>query len=327
MQSQGRGRCANRHAVLYVQMRRPPSGIGVSNIAMMGSTSTVASRRWRRTPPIAPPLAQTANSLSLQLCRLSDGAVIDLAGTAEHTVSFVVGRPAVLEYHDGGRIVRATYQPREGWLIPAGIPASFTLVGGGAIACLRLSATWLAEAAAAEFNLDADRITVLQRLRLRDAFLWVLVAGLLRRNRSLPVLDRLVQDALALGLACYLIREHSSAAALSRRTGHHGRVLVSDFLDDVVAWELGLSELAQIIGVAAGELMACFSDADAEHLRIHVECARLQLRGAAICGSDALLRQPRGQRGRRLRLLTPDADVVSYFVFGCPAAQCGSTPA
>jgi hypothetical protein len=273
-----------------------------------------------------------AESLSLQLCRLSNGAVIDVPRTTQHTVSFVVGRPAVLEYHAGGRIVRATYQPREGWLIPAGIPASFTVVGDAVIACLRLSATWLAEAAAAEFNLDANRITVLQRLRLRDAFLWVLVAGLLRRNRSVPVLDRLVCEALALGLACYLIREHSSAtAALSRTTGHDDRALVSDFLDDVVAWELGLGELAQVIGVAAGELMACFSDADAERLRIHVESARLQLRGATSAGADGFLPQfpqPRSQNGRRLRLVTPAGDdVVSYFVFGCPAAECGSTPA
>jgi hypothetical protein len=272
----------------------------------MGNTATVASRRGQHTAPSAPQVTRTAaESLSLQLCRLSNGAVIDVPGAAEHTVSFVVGRPAVLEYPDRGRIVRATYQPREGWLIPAGIPASFTVVGGAVIACLRLSATWLAEAAAAEFNLEADRITVLQRLRLRDAFLWVLVAGLLRRNRSLPVLDRLVRDALALGLASYLLREHSSAAAaLCRTRGHDGRALASDFLDDVVAWELGLGEFAQNIGVAAGELMACFSDADAERLRMHVE------------------------RARRLRLVTPAGDdVVSYFVFGCPAAECGSTPA
>jgi hypothetical protein len=269
-----------------------------------------------------------AESLSLRLCRLSNGAVVDVSGSAEHTVSFVVGRPAVLEYHDGGRIVRATYQPREGWLIPAGIPASFTVVGGAVIACLSLSATWLADAAAAEFNLDADRITVLQRLRLRDAFLWVLVAGLLRRNRSLPVLDRLVRDALALGLACYLIREHSSAAAaLSRTSGHDGRALVSDFLDDVVARELGMAELAPIVGVAAGELMACFADADAQRLRMHVERARLQLRGAPIPGPDAFrpqIPQLRSQGGRRLRLVTPTGDdVASYFVFGCPAAECG----
>jgi hypothetical protein len=294
---------------------------------MMRSAPIVDSRRWRRPSPVPTHVRVAGESISLRLCQYCDDAVIDLSGSAEHTVSFVVGRTVVVEYRDGGRRVRETYQPREGWLIPAGVPMSFALVGGGVIAYLRLSAAWFAEAAAEEFGLQADRITLRERPRLQDSFLWVLVAGLLRRNRILPALDPLVRDALALGLACYLIRVHSSTAvALARTTGRDDRALVSDFLDDVVGWELGLGELAQVIGVAAGELMACFSDADAERLQIHVERARVHVHGAHIPGSDASppeFAQPLSHAGGRLRLVSPTGgDVASYFVFGCPAAEC-----
>src|SRR5580700_8254869 len=255
-------------------MRMPSSGIRVSNITMC-SARIVDSRPWRSAVPIPAQVRRAAGeSISLRLCRYSSDAVIDLPGASEHTVCFVVGRPALIEYCHGGKSVRETYQPREGWLIPAGVPTSFRLIGEAVIAYLGLSGAWFAEAAAAEFGLEAERLTLLERPRLRDAFLWMLVAGLLRRNRILPALDALVRDAVALGLACYLIRAHSSVAeGLTRTISGEDRALVSDFLDDVVALELGLGELAQVIGVAEGELMACFSDGDAERLRIHMKRA------------------------------------------------------
>src|ERR1700740_1961205 len=184
------------------------------NGALMRRAAIVDSRRGRPIPP-APAHVRTiaGESISLRLCRFCEDAVVDIPGRAEHTVFFVVGRPAVFEYLDGGRGVRETYQPREGRLIPAGVPTSFRLVGAAVIAYLRLSAAWFAEAAAAGFGLQADRVSLMEGRRLQDAFLWVLVEGLLRRKRIVPALDPLVREAVALGLACYLIREHSSAAA------------------------------------------------------------------------------------------------------------------
>jgi len=305
------------------------SGVVVFNGAPMRRAAIVDSRRWRTMPPVPAPVRTIAGgSISLRLCRFGEDAVVDIPGHAEHTVSFVVGRPAVFEYLDGGRRVRETYQPREGRLIPAGVPTSFRLVGAAVIAYLRLSAAWFAKAAAAGFGLQADRVSLMERRRLRDTFLWVLVAGLLRRNRIVPALDPLVREAVALGLACYLIREHSSAAeVLARAAGKRDQALVSDFLDDVVAWELGLGELAQVIGVAAGELMACFSDGDAEGLRNHIErlCIHMQSAHAAGSGTglaDSPPPRPVGRGGGQLHLLSSSGfDVASDFVFGCAAPQ------
>ena len=306
----------------------PSRGIRVSNTTNMCSARIVDSSRGRNGPPIPAHARRIAGeSISLRLCRCGSDAVIDMPGAPEHTVSFVVGRPAVVEYCDGRKSVRESYQPREGWLIPAGVRTSFRLVGAAVIACLGLSSPWFAEAAASEFGLEADRIALLERPRLRDTFLWMVVAGLLRRNRILPALDPLVRDALALGLACYLIRGHSSVAeGLGRTVGRDDRALVSDFLDDVVASELGLGQLAQVIGVAEGELMACFSDADTERLRIHMQRVHVAACRTPRPGSDAFRPQPPRRLSRTvgaLRLMSPARDdVASYFVFGCPAAEC-----
>jgi hypothetical protein len=299
------------------------------NGALMRRAAIVDSRRGRTMPPVPARVRTIAGeSISLRLCRFCEDTVVDIPGRAEHTVFFVVGRPAVFEYLDGGRSVRETYQPREGRLIPAGVATSFRLVGAAVIAYLRLSAAWFAEAAAAGFGLRADRISLMERRRLQDTFLWVLVAGLLRRNRIVPALDPLVREAVALGLACYLIREYSSAAdALARPAGKRDQALVSDFLDDVVAWELGLGELAQVIGVAEGELMACFSDGDAERLRNHIERLRIHAQSAHAAGSGASLAaspppQPVGRAGGQLQLVSSSGfDVASDFVFGCAAPE------
>jgi hypothetical protein len=131
----------------------------------------------------------------------------------------------------------------------------------------------------------------------------------------IPPLDPLVRDTVALGLACYLIREHSSAAEpLTNTTAKRDRALVSDFIDGNVAGELGLPELAQDIGVAAGELIACFSDGDAPRPRMHTERAHA-LRAAGLVPSVA---EPVHRAGGQPRLLSAlRFDVTPFPVFRC----------
>jgi hypothetical protein len=288
----------------------------VSNIPVTLIATVVDSPRWQPMPTNPPRVPRfEADSVSVRLCHFRRDAVIDVPGNADHRLYFVVGRPAVFELRDCGKTVRETYQPGEGRIVPTGVPVSFRLVGASITAHLCLNAAWFAEAAAAEFGFHADHICVMERRRLRDAFLWVLVAGLLRRSHILPPLDPLVRDAVALGLACYLIREHSSAAEpLANTTAKRERALVSDFIDDIVAGELGLPELARDIGVAEGELIACFSDGDAPRLRMHLERAHAR-RAAGLVPSVA---KPEQRAGGRLRLISAlDFDITPFPVFGC----------
>lgn len=260
--------------------------------------------------------------ISLRHYRFDENAVIELPAITELTLCFAVGRPAVLEHRIHGRWVRRTYWPGEGWIIPAGAPVSSRMVGSALIAHLYLSDKWSGEAAAEEFGPAAHRVCLTERPRVRDAFLWVLAAGLLRRIRIGPAVDRMVLDALALALACHLVRAHSSVEA----TGLHAsgsnrerdRPLVSDFIDEMVVDEVGLDEFADAIGVAKHEMMACFVEGDAERLRAYIENPQIRRARAYLQAS----RNPLKHVARDLGFKSPAAlDTALFFACGCTAAE------
>jgi len=260
--------------------------------------------------------------ISLRHYRFDENAVIELPGITELTLCFAVGRPAVLEHRIHGRWLRRTYRPGEAWIIPAGAPVSSRVVGSALIAHLYLSDKWFDDAAAEEFGPAARRVCLTERPRVRDAFLWVLAAGLLRRIRVGQALDRMVLDALALGLACHLVRAHSSVEAtrVHANSAHRerDRPLVSDFIDEIVVGEVGLDEFADAIGVAKHEMTACFVDGDAERLRAHIENRKIRRARACLQAS----RNPLRHVARDLGFKSPAAlDTALYFACGCTAAE------
>jgi AraC-like DNA-binding protein len=269
-------------------------------------------------------------AISLRQYRLDDDAVIELPAMAEHTMCFVVGRAAVFEQRDGARWVRRTYRAGEGRIVPAGVSVSARVIGSAVTAHLHMRAAWFDGAAVDEFGIDSKPVRILARPWLQDAFLWLFAAGLLRRTRVDPALDGMIMDAAALGLACYLIRVHSSASDRCRpELSERGRGVVADFIDDEVAAELGLDELAQAIGVAPRALLACFVEADVESLRAHMGHWRIRralhlLRGSAI-PLDAIARDLGFSSRAAL-------DIASQFAVGCTAVELrgfsanGATP-
>jgi AraC-like DNA-binding protein len=263
---------------------------------------------------------QAAGSpISLRQYRFDDDAVIELPGLVEHTMCFVVGRTAVFEKEDRGHRVRRVYRAGEGGIVPAGASVSFRLIGSAITTHLYMNAAWFDAAAAAELGIDSKRVRLLARSWLEDSFLWMFAAGLLRRTRVGPPLEGMICDAAALGLACYLIRAHSSASDRFRPAqSTQGRGQVADFIDDEVASEFGLGEFAQAIGVARRELLACFTDADAERLRTHTRHWRIHWARTLLLGSAIPLNAIAHVLGFKTRA---SLDVASQFAFGCTAAE------
>jgi AraC-like DNA-binding protein len=242
-----------------------------------------------------------------------------LPGMADHALCFVVGRTAVFERQVRGQWIRQVYRAGEGGIVPAGASVSCRLIGSAVIAHLYMNAGWFDAAAVAELGIDSERVRVLARPWLPDAFLWMFIAGLLRRTRVGPPLEGMITDAAALGLACYLIRAHSSASGrFQAAQSNRGRGQVSDFIDDEVAAEFGVGDFAQAIGVAQRELMACFTEADAQRLHTHMQhwrigWARTLLQDSAM-SPDAIAC---GLGFRSAGLL----DIASQFALGCTAAE------
>jgi AraC-like DNA-binding protein len=263
---------------------------------------------------------QAAGSpISLRQYRFDEDAVIELPGLVEHTMCFVVGRTAVFEKRDRGQWVRRVYRAGEGGIVPAGVSVSSRLIGSAMATHLYMNAAWFDAAAAAELGVDSRRVRLLGRSWLQDSFLWMFVAGLLRRTRAGPPLEGMISDAAALGLACYLIRAHSSASDRFRPAQlTQGRGQVADFIDEEVATEFGLGEFAQAIGVARRELLGCFTDADPERLRTHTGHWRIHWARTLLQGSAIPVNAIAHVLGFRTRA---SLDIASQFAFGCTAAE------
>jgi hypothetical protein len=257
--------------------------------------------------------------ISLRQYRFDADAVIELPAMAEHAMCFVVGRSAVFERREHGHWVRRVYRAGEGAIVPAGAAVSSRLIGSAVTVHLYMNAAWFDAAAVAEFGIDSKRVRVLARPWLRDGFLWMFIAGLLRRMRIGPHLEGMIMDAAALGLACYLIRAHSSASDYFKEPqSNRGRGQVSDFFDDEVAAEFGIGDFAQAIDLAQRELISCFIEGDAERLRTHLGHWRLRWAQALLQGSamspDAIA------RGLDFRSRA-SLDIASQFAFGCTADE------
>jgi AraC-like DNA-binding protein len=112
-------------------------------------------------------------------------------------------------------------------------------------------------------------------------------AGLLRRMQSGPPIERLMLDDAALGVACHLLRAHSTLACLAGAwTLSAERLRVNDFIDDTIAVEFGLGDLPRANGMPWLDLVRSFASADTGELHGY-------LNGRRIERARRLLRQSR----------------------------------
>jgi AraC family transcriptional regulator len=142
------------------------------------------------------------------------------------------------------------------------------------------------------------------------------VRHLLRRTQGGPPFERIMLDSAALGLACHLLRAHSTVA-------HHSSIRVgalstNDFIDDAIAMELGLGDLARATGMRVLDLARSFASADCEKLHGYLNGRRVQ-------NARRLLRQSRMTTDEIAHTAgfknVAALDLALYFAVGCCAAE------
>jgi AraC family transcriptional regulator len=205
--------------------------------------------------------ARTTEGIILELRRDPRGA-LDLPGVDNVLIGIHVGAPAKLACRRGGKRYSGTAVHGDIEIIPAHTPSQWEMQDENDTTLLLSLPQTLLRAVAHDYGLDAARMEILNRFQIRDSELEMLCWAMKREMDLGYRSGRLYLDGLALAAASRLVTRHSSIAKPTedRNEGLGGKRLkkVLSFIEDQLAEDLSLEQIATVAGVSASHLNTLF---------------------------------------------------------------------
>jgi AraC family transcriptional regulator len=187
--------------------------------------------------------------------------VHDFPGAQRVTVSVHVGMPADVTCHRGGEHHRGRAIHGDIDIIPLGMRSRWVNQGQDTVLVLSLAPQVLQEAVEGAGR-DARRLQISNRFQVRDTAIEHLAwAAKIEMERGFPC-GRIFRDSLAAALATQLVHRHSSLAtvpAVPRGAMPTRRLRqVLSYIEDHLATDLSLENIAQVAGVSVSHCKAQF---------------------------------------------------------------------
>jgi len=205
--------------------------------------------------------ARTAQGVAFQLRKDSMG-VLDVPGLENVLISIHVGAPAKLACRRDGTRHIGTAVHGDIDIIPEHTPSRWEMHDENDMALLLSLPQSLLHTVARESGLDAARLEIRNRFQIRDTELEALSWGMKREMELGHPSGHLYLDGLTLAVASRLVSRHSSVAKLisERNEGLRGRRLkqVLSFIEEQLAEDLSLEQIAAVAGVSASHLATLF---------------------------------------------------------------------
>ncbi|MCU1319207.1 MAG: AraC family transcriptional regulator [Edaphobacter sp.] len=205
--------------------------------------------------------ARTAQGVAFQL-RKDPMGVLDVPGLENVLISIHVGAPTKLACRRDGRRHTGTAVHGDIDIIPAHTPSRWEMHDENDMALLLSLPQSLLHAVANESGLDVTRLEIRNRFQIRDTELEALSWGMKREMELGHPSGRLYLDGLTLAVASRLVSRHSSDTKQTseRNEGLSGRRLkqVLSFIEDQLAEDLSLEQIAAVAGVSASHLATLF---------------------------------------------------------------------
>jgi len=262
----------------------------------MAATASARHFQYQRGAPSPHELIGATDDLRLSLICDKPG-LVEFAGSSGVLVSIHVGASVVVDCRRGGERRAGTTIHGDIEIIPANTPGSWELKSTDTALVIAMKLRFF-HAVAEESGADPSQLRITNRFQARDARIEYIGWALKAEMESGFPSGRLFTDALATGLATTIIRNHSSLARPARvaRAAMSARKLktVLAYIEDNLARELTLLEVAQIAGLSTSHFKALFrkSVGMPPHqylIRRRVERAATQLRtGDTPIGEIAL---------------------------------------
>jgi AraC family transcriptional regulator len=229
----------------------------------MSSRTTLREFKPSRVPQLPFDRSRLRDHDFRVILRSDEPGVMQVPGLPHAYVAIHAGPSVHVACRRGGyrHAGRAVYGDID--IIPAGTPSIWEMSGKDTALLLRLSPSLL-RTAAHELGADPERVEIRNRFQMRDDAIenigWALKAEMEAGYPS----GQLYLDGMALSLAARLVRCHSSLAVEERRL--NGRMAgarlrrVLAYIEDNLARDLSLSELASVAELGVSHLKASFRE-------------------------------------------------------------------
>jgi len=205
--------------------------------------------------------ASTAQGVAFQLRRDAMG-VLEVPGIENVLIAIHVGVPAKMDCRRDGKQYSGTAVHGDVDIIPAQTPSRWTMHDQNDMALLLSLPQRLLNSIAEESGLDASRVEIRNRFQIRDPELEALGWAVKREMESGQPSGRFYLDGLTLAMASRLVMQHSSVVKppAERNEGLSGRRLkqVLAFIEDQIAGDLSLEEIAAVAGVSPSHVKTLF---------------------------------------------------------------------
>ena len=224
-------------------------------------TNLGETMRQETTSPIVLAQARTTDGVAFQLRRDSKG-VLEVPGLANVLISIHVGAPAKLACRRDGKRHTGTAVHGDIDIIPANTPSRWEMQDENDTALLLSLPQDLLRSVANGSGLDPAQLEIRNRFQIRDNELEALSWAMKREMESAYPSGRLYLDGLALAVASRLVARHSSVARQieeqNQRLGGRRLKQVLSFIEDQLAEDLSLEQIAAVAGISASHLNALF---------------------------------------------------------------------
>jgi AraC family transcriptional regulator len=223
--------------------------------------------------------ARTAQGVAFQLRRDPMG-VLDVPGLENVLISIHVGVPSKMACRRDGKRYSGTAVHGDIDIIPVQTPSRWEMHDEHDMALLLSLPQKLLSNVAEESGLDPSRMEIRNRFQIRDPELEALSWAMKREMESGHQSGRFYLDGLTLAMASRLVMQHSSIAKTpaERSEGLSGHRLkqVLAFIEDQIAEDLSLEEIAAVAGVSASHVKTLFRAAMGEPVHQYVIQRRVE---------------------------------------------------
>ena len=225
------------------------------------------------------------------------------AGTSEqqfvrYNVSMQVGRPLLVTSRCNGETLRRLQVPGDVKIVPPGIPRVWETESATIKLSMYLSPV-LMHAVAEAMGINHDRAIVPPQLHVRDPRIEHLGWAAKAELESPEPLGRLYGESLGLALASHLLRAYAPVTGPRWNGRLSGRRLqrVVDYIQDHLAQELSLAELAELAEMSPSHFKVVFRRTTGVPVHQYVIRARVEYASDLIARDRMALSQVALQAG------------------------------
>jgi AraC family transcriptional regulator len=236
-----------------------------------------------------------------------------------HNVSMQIGRPLLVTSRCDGETLRRLQVPGDVKIVPPGVPRVWETESATTKLSMYLSPALIFSAADA-LGVNPDRVTIAPQLHVRDPRIEHIGRAVKAELESLEPFGRLYGDSLGLALAAHLVRTYvpvSGPRTFNRLSRRRLRRVV-DYIQDNLAQDLSLAQLAHVIGMSPSHFKVIFKESVGLPVHQYVIRSRVEYATGLVTHSDLPLSDVALQAGfanqshmarcmKRLTGLTPAA--------------------